>query len=241
MSLALKIVLIPVAAVGAWYALTPPQPPPRAQERVKSGGVERSFGTVVRIHALIWKVCPVSLLSSMNAPVPSLAMVRKLITLPSAVLRSLEPSRRVRRLFNRHIATIVTVIVIIAAPLFPSPHIDDDDITTTTSTHNDTTLGVRAWMSDDGGERRATPGVLQDAGLAFHFRAHPALGPPARDVRTLFIRAASELQRRRARRHRHAPRALWPRLVVGTSGVAKHAGGAGVRHVLVCHGVVRPL
>ncbi|KAI0298906.1 hypothetical protein BC826DRAFT_1102955 [Russula brevipes] len=55
MSLTLKIPLIGLAAVGAWYALTPPQPAPGAKERVKSNGVERSFGNVVRIHALIWK------------------------------------------------------------------------------------------------------------------------------------------------------------------------------------------
>ena len=57
MSLLVKIPLLVVAALGAWYALTPPQPPPDAQERVKSGGVERSFGSVVRIHAFVWKVC----------------------------------------------------------------------------------------------------------------------------------------------------------------------------------------
>jgi hypothetical protein len=57
MLLVVKALLTLVAAVGAWYALTPPQPPPRSQERVKSGGVERSFGSVVRIHALIWKAC----------------------------------------------------------------------------------------------------------------------------------------------------------------------------------------
>ena len=61
LSLVVKALLTSVAAVGAWYALTPPQPPPRSQERVKSGGVERSFGSVVRIHALIWKVCYVQL------------------------------------------------------------------------------------------------------------------------------------------------------------------------------------
>ncbi|KAN0137363.1 hypothetical protein V8E53_004808 [Lactarius tabidus] len=55
MSLLVKIPLLVAAALGAWYALTPPQPPPGAQERVKSGGVERSFGSVVRIHAFIWK------------------------------------------------------------------------------------------------------------------------------------------------------------------------------------------
>jgi hypothetical protein len=57
MSLLVKIPLIVAAAFGAWYALTPPQPPPGARERVKSGGVERSFGSVVRIHAFVWKVC----------------------------------------------------------------------------------------------------------------------------------------------------------------------------------------
>ncbi len=56
MSLVVKVPLVLVAAVGAWYALTPPQPPPHSQERVKSGVVERSFGSVVRMHALIWKV-----------------------------------------------------------------------------------------------------------------------------------------------------------------------------------------
>lgn len=56
MSLLVKIPLIVVTILGAWHALTPPQPPPGAQERVKSGGVERSFGSVVRIHAFVWKV-----------------------------------------------------------------------------------------------------------------------------------------------------------------------------------------
>jgi hypothetical protein len=60
MSLLVKIPLLVAAALGAWYALTPPQPPPGAQERVKSGGVERSFGSVVRIHAFIWKVYLIS-------------------------------------------------------------------------------------------------------------------------------------------------------------------------------------
>jgi hypothetical protein len=58
MSSLVKIPLVIVAAFGTWYALTPPQPPPGAQERVKSDGVERSFGCVVRIHALVWKVRP---------------------------------------------------------------------------------------------------------------------------------------------------------------------------------------
>ena len=60
MSLLVKIPLLVVATLGAWYALTPPQPPPDAQERVKSGGIERSFGSVVRVHAFLWKVCLIS-------------------------------------------------------------------------------------------------------------------------------------------------------------------------------------
>ncbi|KAI0280048.1 hypothetical protein BGY98DRAFT_1095804 [Russula aff. rugulosa BPL654] len=64
MLLVVKALLTLVAAVGAWYALTPPQPPPRSQERVKSGGVERSFGSVVRIHALIWKCSVIASLSA---------------------------------------------------------------------------------------------------------------------------------------------------------------------------------
>ncbi|KAH8987006.1 hypothetical protein EDB92DRAFT_1936121 [Lactarius akahatsu] len=55
MSLLVKIPLLVAATLGAWYALTPPQPPPGAQERVKSAGVERSFGSVVRLHAFVWK------------------------------------------------------------------------------------------------------------------------------------------------------------------------------------------
>ncbi|KAI9447525.1 hypothetical protein H4582DRAFT_7552 [Lactarius indigo] len=55
MSLLVKIPLLVTSILGAWYALTPPQPPPGAQERVKSEGVERSFGNVVRLHAFVWK------------------------------------------------------------------------------------------------------------------------------------------------------------------------------------------
>ncbi|KAF8261778.1 hypothetical protein EI94DRAFT_761608 [Lactarius quietus] len=55
MSSLVKIPLLLVATAGSWYALTPPQPPPGDQERVKSGGVERPFGSVVRIHAFVWK------------------------------------------------------------------------------------------------------------------------------------------------------------------------------------------
>ncbi|KAF8489454.1 hypothetical protein F5888DRAFT_1796171 [Russula emetica] len=95
MLLVVKTLLTLVAAVGAWYALTPPQPPPRSQERVKSGGVERSFGSVVRIHALVWKLvaCLFVILSSSSSshlfsfhtqktPLPSL--LASTATLPSA-------------------------------------------------------------------------------------------------------------------------------------------------------------
>jgi hypothetical protein len=60
MSSIVKIPLLVAATFGAWYALTPPNPPPVSKECVKSGGVERSFGSVVRIHALVWKVCLIS-------------------------------------------------------------------------------------------------------------------------------------------------------------------------------------
>jgi hypothetical protein len=85
----MKIPLLVAAALGAWYALTPPQPPAGAQERVKSGGVERSFGSVVRIHAFIWKVC----LISQTFDVPRL-------TPPSPVFSHREPSRRARSLYT---------------------------------------------------------------------------------------------------------------------------------------------
>jgi hypothetical protein len=56
MSSLVKIPLMVAAAFGAWHALTPPQPPAGARERVKVDGLERSFGRIVRIHAMVWKV-----------------------------------------------------------------------------------------------------------------------------------------------------------------------------------------
>jgi protein-S-isoprenylcysteine O-methyltransferase Ste14 len=56
MSSLVKVPFIIVGAFGAWCAFTPPQPPPGARERVKVDGMERSFGRVVRIHALVLKV-----------------------------------------------------------------------------------------------------------------------------------------------------------------------------------------
>jgi hypothetical protein len=83
-------------------------------------------------------------------------------------------------------------------------------------------------MSDDSRERRVAVGMLQDAWLALHVRAYAARRPPARDERAVCVRAPSELQRRRARRRRHAAGALWPRLVVGARGVAGHVRWPGV-------------
>jgi hypothetical protein len=103
MSSLVKIPLIIVAAFGAWYALTPPQPPPGAQERVKSGGVERSFGSVVRIHAFVWKVCP-------SSPRP---LHSNSSALPFPVVCHHEPRRRARRLCVPR--------VLLAPPLPPIP------------------------------------------------------------------------------------------------------------------------
>ncbi|KAH9031431.1 hypothetical protein EDB83DRAFT_1844231 [Lactarius deliciosus] len=89
--------------------------------------------------------------------------------------------------------------------LFP-PHVEAPPAIT--AHISSTARDIRAGMPVDGRERRAAFGMLQDAGLALHVRAHPARGPPARDERAVRIRAPSELQRRRARRRRHAPRAL---------------------------------
>ena len=56
------------AAFGTWNALTPPQPPASAGERVKVDGLERSFGRIVRIYAMIWKV-RLALLWDLNTPI----------------------------------------------------------------------------------------------------------------------------------------------------------------------------
>jgi hypothetical protein len=157
MSLVLKIPLISVAAIGAWYALTPPQPPPRVQERVKSEGVERSFGNVVRMHAHIWKVGKPSM--------PSFPVGNGSLTW-FVVLCTRESPRRVRRLCIRRI------VHSLATPLLLPQHIDN---TTVAPTHLDITRGVRARVSDDGRERRAPSGVLQGDGPPLHIRAHLAL------------------------------------------------------------------
>jgi hypothetical protein len=152
MSQVLKIALILLAAAGTWYALTPPQPPPRVQERVKSGGVERSFGNVVRIHALVWKVCP-----ALPAPVCDGAPTLFAVFCPR------EPPRRARRL---RIHRIIVFFVFVDAPLLLSPHIDD---ATAAHTHLlGTARGIRAWVPGDGSERRPAPSVLQGDGLALH-------------------------------------------------------------------------
>ena len=152
-----------------------------------------------------------------------------------AVFRNCQPPRRALRL---HIHRGVFFTFFATAPPLLTLRIDG---TTTIHTHLDTARGVRARVPDNSREWHATPGVLQNARLTLHVRAHVALGPSARDARALFVRTPSELQWRRARRHGHVARALWSRLVVGTSGVAEHAVRATVCHVLVCHGGVRPL
>ena len=94
-------------------------------------------------------------------------------------------------------------------------------------------------MSGNGRKRRIAPRMLQDARLSLHVRAHITFRPPAGDRRPVRIRAASELQRRRARRLRHVARTLWSGLVVGGSGLVGHASGTGICHLLVCDGSVR--
>ncbi|KAI0311443.1 hypothetical protein OF83DRAFT_1068801 [Amylostereum chailletii] len=52
----LKLPFLASGAMGVWFALTPPNPPPESKERQKRTGVERTFGVVVRVHAFVWKV-----------------------------------------------------------------------------------------------------------------------------------------------------------------------------------------
>ena len=87
---------------------------------------------------------------------------------------------------------------------------------------------VRTGLFDDGRERRPAVGMLQDARLAVHLRSHLTRGAPARDEWAVCVRATPKLQRRRARRRRHAARALRSGLVVGARGMAGHARWPGV-------------
>jgi hypothetical protein len=80
--------------------------------------------------------------------------------------------------------------------------------------------------------------MLQDARLPLHLRAHPARGAPAHDEWTVCVCPPPKLQRRRARRGGHAPRTLWPRLLVGADRLVWHARGAGVCAWLVRNGGV---
>jgi hypothetical protein len=228
MLLLVKALLTLVAAVGAWHALTPPQPPPRSQERVKSGGVERSFGSVVRIHALVWKVC-------YTAPCAPTRYTNHLMMYISTVFCHRKPHRRARCLSICHI-----VVVFVVAPLL-LPHTKDTTTTVPTrlNRNRDTTPSFRARMSGNGRKRRVAPRMLQNARLPLHVRAHAAFRPPTGDRRAVRVCAASELQRRRARRLGHVARTLWSGLVVGRSGLAGHASGAGICHLLVCDGSVR--
>lgn len=146
-----------------------------------------------------------------------------------------KPLRRARCLSICHI-----VVVFVVAPLF-LPYAKD---TTTTvparlDRNRDTTPSFRARMFGNGRKRRIAPRMLQDPWLFLHVRAHITFRPPTGDRRALRICAASELQRRRARRLGHVARTLWSRLVVGGSGLVGHASGAGICHLLVCDGSVR--
>ena len=220
MSLVVKAVLTLVASVGAWYALTPPQPPPCSQERVKSGGVERSFGSVVRIHALIWKVC-------YTAPYPLDALIIMHI---STVFCHRKPLRGARCLCICYI-----VVVFVVAPLLAYT---EDTTTVPTRLDRNTTPSFCARLSGNGRERRIAPRMLQDAWLSLHVRAHITFRPQIGDRRAVRICAASELQRRCARRLGHVARTLWSGLVVGGSGLVGHACGAVICHLLVCNGSV---
>ena len=141
-----------------------------------------------------------------------------------------KPPRRARGLCIFHIF----VVFVVAHLLLPHT-----DVTPTTCLDPDTTSSFCARMSDDGCQRRIAPRVLQDARLPLYVRAHVAFGPSTRDRRAVFVCAASKLQRRRARRLGHAACALWAGLVVGRSGLAGHASGAGLCHLLVCDGSIR--
>ncbi|KAI0065839.1 hypothetical protein BV25DRAFT_1913273 [Artomyces pyxidatus] len=50
-----KIPFLASGAVGAWLALTPPNPPPAKEECQRPKGIEKTFGKLVRLHALVWK------------------------------------------------------------------------------------------------------------------------------------------------------------------------------------------
>jgi hypothetical protein len=180
MSLVAKALLTLVSSIGAWYALTPPQPPPHSQERVKSGGVERSFGSVVRIHALIWKVCCTS-------PCVS-STLRGALTNDVTVFSHRKPHRRARCLSIRHIDVDVVVVV---APLLLL-YTKDSSIA---STRLDpiTTPSLRDRVSGDGRKWCIAPCMLPDARLALHVRAHIAIGPPTGDRGAVRFCEASEL------------------------------------------------
>ena len=133
-----------------------------------------------------------------------------------------------------------TLVVFVVAPLL-LPHTKDTTTTIPTRLDRDrvTTPSFRAGMFSNGGKRRIAPRMLQDARLSLHVRTYATFRPPTGDKRAVRIRAAPELQRRRARRLGHVARALWSRLVVGGSGLVGHASGAGVCRLLVCDGSVR--
>jgi hypothetical protein len=157
MSSLVKIPLIAIAGFGAWYALTPPQPPPGARERVKFDGVEGSFGSVVRIHALLWKVCLVSRPEFTPDPCS-----HNITHTPLLVLHPRESPRGTHRL--SFLRVFVFFVIILFLLLFHVRVVSE----TVPSPGSGVAHRVRDWKSDHCRERFATTRMLQDARFALH-------------------------------------------------------------------------
>jgi hypothetical protein len=232
MSSLVKIAFILLAAVGAWHIFTPPQSPAGAGERIKVDGLERSFGSVVRIHAQVLKVrlASRSFLRGQVAPIPASA------THPYAyvVFRPREPPRRARRLSVLRVV-FIAVVVLLFLPLYDNVA----SIAAAATTGSGTTCRVCGRMPGDGRSWPAAPCMLQDSRLALHVRARPTEAPSASDERSICICAPPGLQRRFVRNRGHFARTLWPGLLVGTGGVVGHTSRADLRLVLVRDGGVR--
>ncbi len=166
-------------------------------------------------------------------PLP-VCSLRGALTNDVTVFSHRKPLRRARCLSIRHID--VDVVIVVAPLLLPYT---EDSSTASTGLDPITTPSLRDRVSGDGRKWCIAPCMLPDARLALHVRAYIAIGPPTGDGRAVRICAASELQRRRARRLGNLARTLWSGLVVGGSGLAGHVSGSDIRHLLVCDGSVR--
>ena len=151
----------------------------------------------------------------------------------STVFCHRKPPRRGRCLSIYH-----NDVVFVVKPLL-LPYTKDTTTAVPARLDRNTTPSFRARMFGNRRKRRIAPRMLQDARPPLHVRAHITFRPPTGDRRAICVCAASELQRRRARRLGHIARTLWSGLVVGGSGLVGHASGAGICHLLVCHGSVR--